>query len=86
MEALTEDRRNKAILLTAVGYAEAERILETIKQSEYQAMNGLTEEERRILLSAIRQEAMRGGYAVFVTFSESIDFWLAVCYNLVSQN
>ena len=66
LEALPEDRRNKAILLTDVGYAEAKRILDKIKQSEYQAMRGLTEEERRILLSATRQyvsgcrEAMRG--------------------------
>ena len=66
LEALPEDRRNKAILLTDIGYAEVRRILDKIKQSECQAMRGLTEEERRILLSATRQyvsgcrETMRG--------------------------
>lgn len=48
------------------GTAEAERILQRVRQSEQQAMSGLTEEERAVLLSATRRyvtgckDAMKG--------------------------
>ena len=52
--------------LTEAGAAEAERILQRVRQSEQQAMSGLTEEERAVLLSATRRyvtgckDAMKG--------------------------
>lgn len=55
LEELPEDRRNKTIHFTELGHAEAERILSKVRQSEQQAMEHLTEEERRVLLSATRR-------------------------------
>lgn len=66
LEELPEDRRNKTIHFTPQGRAEAERILEKVRQSEQQAMAHLTEEERNILLSATKRyvtgcrDAMKG--------------------------
>ncbi len=66
LEELPQDRRNKAVVLTETGRQEAQRILCRIRQSEQQAMSRLTEEERRVLLSATRKyvtackEAMQG--------------------------
>ncbi len=55
LEELPEDRRNKTIHFTEFGKAEADRILQKVRQSEQQAMSSLTEEEREILLSATRR-------------------------------
>ena len=55
LRELPEDRRNKTVHLTETGRAEAEHILQKVRQSELQAMSQLTEEERRILLSATRR-------------------------------
>ncbi len=55
LEELPEDRRNKTIHLTPAGRAEAERILQKVRFCEEQAMGGLTEEERDVLLSATRR-------------------------------
>ena len=66
LRELPEDRRNKTVHLTEAGAAEAERILQRVRQSEQQAMSGLTEEERAVLLSATRRyvtgckDAMKG--------------------------
>ena len=66
LEARPEDRRNKTIHLTDTGRAEAERILQKVRQSERQAMSELTDEERKVLLSATRRyvlgckKAMKG--------------------------
>lgn len=66
LRELPEDRRNKTIHLTEAGHAEAEHILQRIRQSELQAMSRLTEEERAVLLSATRRyvagckDAMKG--------------------------
>lgn len=55
LRELPEDRRNKTVHLTETGRAEAARILQRVQQSEQQAMSHLTEEERRVLLSATRR-------------------------------
>lgn len=66
LEELPEDRRNKTIHFTELGSTESERIISRVRMSEQQAMGRLTEEERRLLLSATRQyvigckEAMKG--------------------------
>lgn len=66
LRELPEDRRNKTVHLTEAGAAEAERILQRVRQSEQRAMSGLTEEERAVLLSATRRyvtgckDAMKG--------------------------
>ena len=66
LRELPEDRRNKTVHLTEAGTAEAERILQRVRQSEQQAMSQLTEEERAVLLSATRRyvagckDAMKG--------------------------
>ena len=52
LEELPEDRRNKTIHFTESGRVEAERILKKVHESERQAMGRLSEEERRVLLSA----------------------------------
>lgn len=55
LEELPEDRRNKTIHFTELGRTEAERILSKVRQSEQAAMDSLTEEERKVLLSATRR-------------------------------
>lgn len=66
LEELPEDRRNKTIHFTELGQKEAERIIQKVRQSEQQAMSSLTDEERKLLLSATRRyvlgckEAMKG--------------------------
>lgn len=66
LEELPEDRRNKTIHFTELGQKEAERIMQKVRQSEQQAMSKLTDEERKLLLSATRRyvlgckEAMKG--------------------------
>lgn len=66
LREMPTDRRNKTVHLTKLGIAEAERILQRVRQSEQQAMSQLTEEERTVLLSATRRyisgckDAMKG--------------------------
>lgn len=66
LREMPTDRRNKTVHLTKLGIAEAERILQRVRQSEQQAMSQLTEEERIVLLSATRRyisgckDAMKG--------------------------
>lgn len=55
LEELPEDRRNKVIRFTPEGRAEADRILEKTRKSEWCAMESLTEEERSALLSLTRR-------------------------------
>lgn len=72
LEELPEDRRNKTIHFTELGRTEAERILSKVRQSEQTAMGSLTEEERRILLSATRRY-VTGCKAVLKGLKESPD-------------
>ena len=66
LEELPEDRRNKTIHLTDTGRAEAERILQKVRQSEQRAMSSLSEQEREVLLAATQRyvrgckDAMKG--------------------------
>lgn len=55
LEELPEDRRNKTIHFTPLGRDQAGRILARVRQSEQQAMERLTEQERQVLLSATRR-------------------------------
>ena len=51
MQELPEDRRNKTIHFTEEGRREAERIMHKVRESERQAMKGLSKEERELLIS-----------------------------------
>lgn len=55
MQELPEDRRNKTIHFTEEGQREAERIMQKVRESERQAMGGLSKEEREQLLSLTRR-------------------------------
>lgn len=55
LEELPEDRRNKVIRFTPEGRAEADRLLEKPRKSEWSAMDSLTEEERSALLSITKR-------------------------------
>ncbi len=55
LEELPEDRRNKTIHFTDIGLKEAEKILSKVRESEENSMRELSEEERKILLSATRR-------------------------------
>ena len=52
LEEVPTDRRNKTIHFTEQGIAEAQRILARVQESGRVAMAALSEEERRMLLSA----------------------------------
>ena len=52
LEEVPEDRRNKTIHFTDLGFTEAQRILSRGQESEGAAMSALSEEERRTLRSA----------------------------------
>ena len=66
MQELPEDRRNKTIHFTAEGRSEAARIMQRVRDCERTAMDGLTPDERRQLLSLTKRyvsactEAMKG--------------------------
>lgn len=72
LEELPEDRRNKTIRFTELGSTEAKRILSKVRQSEQAAMDSLTEEERKVLLSATRRY-ITGCKAAMNGLSESPD-------------
>lgn len=55
MQELPEDRRNKTIHFTEEGQREAKRIMQKVRESERQAMGGLSKEEREQLLSLTRR-------------------------------
>lgn len=55
LEELPEDRRNKVIRFTPEGQAEADRILQKPRKSEWCAMESLTAEERSALLSITKR-------------------------------
>lgn len=52
LEEVPEDRRNKTIHFTELGWAEAKRIVGRVQESERKAMAELSVEERRTLLTA----------------------------------
>lgn len=55
MQELPEDRRNKTIHFTEEGLREAERIMRRVRESERQAMGGLSKEEQEQLVSLTRR-------------------------------
>ena len=66
LEELPEDRRNKTIHFTPEGQAAADKILQSVRESELKAMGELSEAERLVLLSVTKRyvagckDAMKG--------------------------
>ena len=55
LRELPEDRRNKTIHFTEAGYAEAERIMRRVRESEQAAMRCMSAEDREALLKTTKQ-------------------------------